>query len=353
MIDADGLTASPGLVDVQINGGHGIDLTGDPAAVWALGDFLPRYGVTAFLPTIITAPMDAGSEAMAALRQRPLGYRGAEPLGVHLEGPMLSPLYRGAHPEENLVSPSDVVVERWTRAEGVAMVTLAPELTGAIEVVEALVSQGVVVAAGHSAASADETMTAIDAGVTAVTHIFNAMAPLHHRDPSLVGVALTNPTLTVGLIADGTHVAPVVVDLVWNSKGPGRLALVSDAVAAMGAEDGSFSLGDAPITSDGSGVRRGDGSLAGSGLPLIAGVRNLVSFTSASTFEALRCASSTPADMIGATGRGGLGIGDVADLVLLDDRLEVAVTICRGDISYTAPDHAWRVTHGSNRVGAR
>jgi len=352
-IDAGGLTAAPGLVDVQINGGHGIDLTNDPAALWALGEILPRYGVTAFLPTLITAPLDVTAEAMGALRQRPLDYRGAEPLGLHLEGPVLSAQYRGAHPKQHLLSPSEAPLRRWTHGAGVVMVTLAPELPGAIEVVKALVRQGVVVAAGHSGATAEESLAAVDAGVTAVTHIFNAMAPLHHRDPNLVSVALTNPTLTVGLIADGIHVDPLVVDLVWNAKGAARLALVSDAVAAMGAGGGSFTLGDAPITSDESGVRRLDGSLAGSGLTLIEGVRNLVSFTSASRLEALRCASSTPAELVGATGRGSLDVGDVADVVLLDDRLEVALTVCRGDVSYVAPAHSWRITRESDRAGVQ
>ena len=350
-IDADGLTAVPGLIDCQVNGGHQIDLASDPAAMWALGELLPRYGVTAFLPTLISGPADTASRGMAALRQRPLGYQGAEPLGLHLEGPMLNPEYRGAHPKDHLALPSPQLVSRWSRSAGVTMVTLAPELPGVLDVVGTLRGRGVVVAAGHSGATADQAMAGVDAGVSAVTHVFNTMAPLHHRKPNLVTVALTNPTLTVGLIADGIHVDPLVVDLVWRAKGPDRVALVSDAVTAMGEAGGCFSLGGDAISAGPDGVRTRSGKLAGSALTLIDAVRNLIAFTSASKSEALRAASATPATLIGATGRGGLDVGCVADVVLVDERVEVCVTLCRGELSYVAPGHEWRIAGDVGEVG--
>lgn len=336
-IDADGLIIAPGFIDLQINGGFGHDLLSDPGSMWALGRQLPSHGVTGFLPTIITSPPERIAAARSALEQRPDDYRGAEPLGLHLEGPMLNPMRRGAHPARDLAGPDLELVSDWSRAGGVRLVTLAPELPGAGAVIDRLVSRGVAVSAGHSDADAAVTRSAIDAGVTMVTHLFNAMAPLAHRAPNLVGVALTDDRLVVGVIVDGVHVDPTVVRLIWRARGPAGVALVTDAVAPMAMGPGRHEFAGHAVTSDGQRVVNDDGVLAGSMLTMDRAVRNLVAFTDCEPAEALRCAATTPAVMIGETGRGRIEAGALADLVLLDEDLNVQLTIVRGRPAFVAP----------------
>jgi N-acetylglucosamine-6-phosphate deacetylase len=251
VLDATELLVVPGFVDLQCNGAVGIDLTPEPERMWDVAAALPRWGVTAWLPTVVTAPQSARVRAIAALRAGPPGDGGdrgdrpmAVPLGLHFEGPFLAPERRGAHPGRHLVAPdvSLVAAEGWAAEAGVAMVTLAPELAGAIEVVRVLVDAGVVVSAGHSSASADQAVAAIDAGITWVTHLFNAMAPLHHRDPGLAGVALTDERVRVGIVADGVHLHAITVALAARALGD-RLCLVTDAVAALGMPGGPVALG--------------------------------------------------------------------------------------------------------------
>ena len=242
-LDVSGLLVAPGFIDLQINGALGIDLADEPERLWEVGAALSRYGVTGFLPTIITSPAGTPERAMAALADRPTGFAGAEPLGLHLEGPMLNPDRRGAHDPALLRLPSPGLVEGWTRADGVALVTLAPELPGGLAVVEQLVEAGVVVSAGHTAATADELDRAVAAGLSYVTHLFNAMVPFGHRDPGPIGLALSDGRLTAGLIADGIHVHPIAVAAAWRALGPSRLSLVTDAVAALGRPPGRFPVG--------------------------------------------------------------------------------------------------------------
>ncbi len=334
IVDAEGLVVAPGFIDLQVNGGHGHDLASDPLSMWQLGAGLARHGVTSFLPTIVTGPPGAPDEAMAALRRRPAGYAGAEPLGLHLEGPMLHPDRRGAHPERYLVPPSAGLVERWSREAGVALVTIAPELPGAIEVIELLRARGVVVAGGHTTADAAAAALARAAGMTMITHLFNAMEPLHHREPNLVGLTLGDDRLVAGIIVDGVHVDPMVVDIAWRSKGPAGLVLVSDAVAAMGLPSGRHRFGRRSVTADEAGVRFDDGTLAGSTLTLDVAVRNLISFTGCQATEALATVTTTPASVIGADSRGRLAVDARADMVLLDHDLTVVVTICGGRVLY-------------------
>lgn len=335
-IDAAGLIVSPGFIDLQINGGFGIDLLGDPHAMWELGRLLPRHGVTTFLPTIISSPPEATAAALDALGHRPPCYRGAEPLGAHFEGPMLSPRRPGAHCVDHLVAPGNKVIEPWTRDNGVVLVTIAPELPNAPAVVAELVSRGVTVSAGHSDATADEAKRGFDAGITLVTHLFNAMAPLGHREPNLVGVTLAENGVAAGVIVDGVHVDPVVVAAIWNAKGPAGMVLVTDAVAAMGQGPGHYELAGRSITADDRGVRNADGTLAGSDLTMDLAVRNLVAYTGCDPTHGLAAASTTPARIIGETQRGRIQPGALADLVLLDQDLEVQLTFCAGELVYVA-----------------
>jgi N-acetylglucosamine-6-phosphate deacetylase len=333
---ADGWRVAPGYVDLQCNGGLGIDLAREPERLWELGAALPRYGVTAWLPTIVTTPdgiVDRAIETLAG--GPPEGWRGAMPVGLHLEGPFLSPAKRGAHPELLLRPPTLAAIQGWSRERGVAVVTLAPDLPGSFEVLEALVARGVVVSLGHTPATAADASSAIDRGATWVTHLFNAMAPLHHREPGLAGVALADERVRVGLIPDGIHVHPQVVALAQRALGP-RLTVVTDAVSAFGMPHGRQPLGRVEVTVGDDGVRLADGTLAGSNLTMDQGVRNLVAFSGCSLADALHAASTAPAGVLGDTVRGTLALGARADLVLLSDDLHVLATIVAGAVVHDA-----------------
>lgn len=339
VLDVTGLVVAPGLVDLQCNGAAGIDLTAEPERLWEVAAALPRWGVTAWLPTIVSSPPEVRARALAAWRAGPPPGTGpvAAPLGLHLEGPFLAPERRGAHDPRHLVPPSVGLVEEegWSAEAGVALVTLAPELPGALDVVRRLVAAGVAVAAGHSSATAAEAREAVEAGVTWVTHLFNAMAPLHHRAPGLAGVALADPRLRVGLIADGVHVDPTVVAVAARALGD-RLTLVTDAVAALGAPPGPVRLGSVTARVEGGAVRLADGTLAGSALSLDRAVRNLAAFADLPLATAVQAATATPTAVLGLDDRGAVVPGARADLVVLTPDGEVVATIVGGRVAHDA-----------------
>jgi len=296
---------------------------------------LPRYGVTGFLPTIITSPLDTVRAAQQVLGDGPPpGWAGARPLGLHLEGPFLNPGKKGAHNPAHLrlVSPADL--NGWSPDHGVRLVTLAPELPWAVQAIVELARRGVVVSAGHSLATFDEAVAGFDAGARYATHLFNAMPTLHHREPGLVAAALSDPRVTVGLIPDGLHVHPALVRLVWQLLGPARLNLVSDAMAAMGMAPGEYALGDFRVTVDDAAARLDDGTLAGCVLSLDAILRAFLSFSGASLAEALATVTSTPARLLGLDGVGRLAPGCRADLVLLTPDGHVVETFVSGESIY-------------------
>lgn len=313
-LDASGGWIAPGFVDLQINGGPGLDLTTAPRRVDELAARLPGSGVTAFLPTIVTASPERRADALAAwAERRPVTPGAAVPLGLHLEGPLLASARRGAHPAEHLRAASPSVIAGWSRAAGVRLVTLAPELPGALDAIRGLVASGVVVALGHTDATAEQVDAALAAGATYVTHLFNALRPFHHRDPGAIGRVLGGGDVVAGLIADGHHVDPWAVRTAWRALGPHRLNLVTDAVAGAPGADGL--------------VRTPAGVLAGSTLTLDAAVRNLVAWTGAAVADALATVTSTPAAVLGLADRGRLVPGARADVVVLDDHLRVRTTL--------------------------
>ena len=332
-LDADGAVAVPGFVDLQINGGFGHDFTRDPGSIWEVAARLPRFGVCGFLPTLVSPDPATVARARDVLRAGPpTGWRGARPLGLHCEGPMLAPSRRGAHRPDALRMPSVDVVAGW--APEVRMATLAPELDGAVEVIGSLREAEVVVAAGHSDASFEDAEAAFAAGITHVTHLFNAMSGLHHRTPGLAAAALVSPTVTAGIIVDGIHVHPAVVYLAWRLMGPARLTVVTDAVAAMGAETPTSTLAGSPVTATARGVFDGDGRLAGSAVPFDQAVRNLMTFTGASLPEAVVAAAVTPRRILGLAVPDPSIPGSPADLVLLDDDADVVATVVAGHVLY-------------------
>lgn len=326
----------PGFIDLQINGAFGSDFTTDPASIWEVGAQLPHYGVTAFLPTVITAPVEKLRAAQAIVSAGPpIGYRGARVLGLHVEGPFINPEKKGAHNPAHIRLPDPALYADFSPANGVRLVTLAPELPGARAVIEMLVRNGVVVSAGHSAATYDQALEAFDAGVRYATHLFNAMTEYHQHRPGLVGAVLDDERPMAGLINDGVHVHPAVVRMLMRVLGPERLTLVTDAIGALGRPPGDYMLGDFPIRVDETSVRLHDGTLAGSNLSADQAFRNLIDFTGCSLDDAVRAITLNPARLLGLeAAMGQLGAGLQADLVLLSEQLEVLLTVVNGDILY-------------------
>ena len=338
VINAGGMILVPGFIDLQLNGAFGHDFTADPAAIWRVAAGLPRYGVTAFLPTIITSPREQVEAGMQVVRDgRPKDFRGAAPLGLHVEGPFLNPKKKGAHNQQYLRPPTPEAVAGWSPASGVRLVTMAPENPGALEVIAALASRGVVVSTGHSMATYDEAVAGFDAGARYGTHLFNAMPALGHRDPGLPGALLADDRMTVGFIADGVHTHRSIIALVWRMLGPRRMSLVTDAMAALGMPPGSHRLGDYDVYVDATSCRLADGTLAGSILELDQALRNLLDITGCSLDEALETMTTTPAKLLGLDGeRGRIAPGYTADIVLLSSDLRVQTTIASGEVAFAA-----------------
>ena len=326
----------PGLIDMQINGCFGVDFVAADPAGWAeVSARLPETGVTSFVPTFITAPVPdlvAGLRRTAAL---PADLGGARVLGVHVEGPFLSPDRHGAHDPALLRDPTPEAVDALIEAAPglLRMHTLAPERPGALAAIRRLVDAGVLVSVGHSDATAEQTEAAADAGARLVTHLFNAMRPLHHREPGVVGQGLADPRLTCGLIADLHHVAAPICRLAFAAA-PGRIVLVTDAVAAAGMPPGTYDLGGQQVSVDPLGLpRRADGTIAGSGLRLDAAIANVVA-AGVDLRSAVDAASRLPADILGRPDLGRIEAGGTADLVWLGDDLSARATWLAGRLAF-------------------
>jgi N-acetylglucosamine-6-phosphate deacetylase len=315
--------AVPGFVDLQVNGFAGVDLLDASAADYrTVANAILEMGVTAYLPTFITAPE---ARLLDALREVPAGERhepnGPRILGVHLEGPFLSPLRLGAHPPEARRDPDLELLDRLLEAGPVRLVTLAPELPGALALLELLVARGITVSCGHSDATAEEADAAFDAGARTVTHLFNAMRPFAHRDPGIAGAALAREDVIVQLILDGVHLADETARIAWSAAA-GRLALVTDAIAGAGLSDGAYRLGGQEIEIRDGVARGAHGELAGSTLTMDQAVRNLHAL-GASFEEAVGAATAIPARVLGRRDVGRLAVGVEADVVVLSDQLGV------------------------------
>jgi N-acetylglucosamine-6-phosphate deacetylase len=332
IVDGTGLILVPGFIDLQLNGAFGHDFTADPTSIWPAAAGLPRYGVTSFLPTIITSPLDRVSSAQEVMADGPASaWSGATPLGLHLEGPFLNAKKKGAHNPSYLRRPDLGAIAGWSAENHVRLVTLAPELPGALNMVETLRGRGVVVSAGHSMATWEEALAGLSAGIRYGTHLFNAMPPLNHRQPGLAGALLTDPRPVVGFINDGIHTHLSMVDLAWKSLGV-RINLVTDAMAALGMSPGAHVLGDFDVFVDEISCRLADGTLAGSILGMDQALRNLVAWTNCPLPAALATITTTPADLLGlGHERGRIAPGYLADLVLLTPGLHVRATMVEGE----------------------
>jgi N-acetylglucosamine-6-phosphate deacetylase len=319
--------ASPGFVDLQVNGFAGVDFfSADADGYRRAGAVLLEGGVTAYQPTFITSPEE---QLTAALREVPRNGGAPRILGAHLEGPFIAPERLGTHPADSRRDPDRALLQRLLDAGPVSHVTLATELPGAYELVDLLRERGVTVSCGHSNATAAEAREAFARGVKTVTHIFNAMRPFAAREPGLAGAALVTSDVAVQVILDGVHLADDTARLVWQTAG-GRVALVTDAIAAAGAGDGSYTLAGIDFEVENGVARRADRVLAGSTVPMIEAVRNLVAL-GAPLASALGAASEVPARIAGRTELGQLEPGTAADVVVLDDRLEIVRVLVRGN----------------------
>jgi N-acetylglucosamine-6-phosphate deacetylase len=341
VVDYDDAILAPGFIDIHMHGGAGVDVMRPSVAELPhLNQFLTRHGVTGYFPTTVAAPLDqtykslehlAGSIESAQSSVNNGNAIQARPLGIHLEGPFLSHARRGVHPPECLVDPTVELFEHfWQAARGhVRMMTIAPELPGALEVISEAARRKVCVSIGHSDATIEAARAGVRAGARHATHTFNAMRPLDHRDPGILGEVLTDSHLSADVIADGIHVAPEVVELFLRAKGIERSVLITDATAAAGMPDGTYQLGPIQVeVKDGRCTK--DGKLAGSVLTMDAAVRNVTKFGTWSLRDAVRAATFNPAHVAGLDKHGQLVPGAEANIVVLGPNGEVRKTIVGG-----------------------
>jgi N-acetylglucosamine-6-phosphate deacetylase len=330
--------AAPGFVDVHIHGAGGHDvMEGTEEALKAVSSTIARHGTTSFVATTVTASPDAichSAEGIARYfgMQHVASDPRAEVLGVHFEGPFINPLRRGVHPPEFLKLPSADLLARFiAAAKGRAQIlTIAPELLGAMPCIEAARKAGMVVGIGHTDATYEQARAAIARGAHHAVHVYNAMRPFSHRDSGVIGAVLTTPEVTAELIADGVHVDETAMRLLLQAKGAGGVILISDGISATGMPDGKYMLGTFEVTVSGGICRNAEGKLAGSTLTLDRALRNIVNL-GAPLADAVRMLTLNPAKLLGLEfKKGALRTGADADLLLLDESLQVTKVWTRG-----------------------
>ncbi|HWS18166.1 MAG TPA: N-acetylglucosamine-6-phosphate deacetylase [Candidatus Elarobacter sp.] len=338
--DFPGKILAPGFIDIHIHGGSGHDVMElDTSALAAIERGMFKHGVTSYLPTTVTAPLpdtlrslEHLGKAIQANHRTPGRSR---PLGIHLEGPFISHAKRGVHPPENLIPPSPELLRQLHEASGgtVRMLTIAPELDGAVQTIAEAVRLGIQSSLGHSNATFAQANAGIDAGARNATHTFNAMRSLDHREPGILGAVLSDDRVTADLIADGLHVAPVVIKLFLRAKGVDRAVLITDAISATGMPDGKYKLGGFEVEVKGDRCDL-EGKLAGSVLTLDRAVRNVMRFVPLTLEDAVRLVTLNPARLLGMNETyGTLGTGGPADVVVLTPSGEVVATMADGQFA--------------------
>jgi N-acetylglucosamine-6-phosphate deacetylase len=334
--DYDEALILPGFVDLQVNGAFGIDVASESSRLPELSRTLLSTGTTSYLPTVISSPESLYEEALPAIGDASTGSAsGARVLGVHLEGPFINLDKRGAHAAAHILRPDVESLCHLLDLCPVRMVTLAPELDGVGELAALAANRGTVVSAGHTDVAFEPAYGAFDGKVAGVTHLFNAMSAMHHREPGLPGAAFAHPRAVCGLIADGLHVHPEMVGLAFRMLGPDRLCLVTDAIAAAGMQAGEYRLATRTVYVDGGVPKLGSGSLAGSVLTMRGAFENVLAFTGCTIPEAARMASTSPARLIGEGRRKGrLVPGYDADVTILAPDLSVRAVWLSGDQAY-------------------
>jgi N-acetylglucosamine-6-phosphate deacetylase len=329
----------PGLIDIHVHGNANLDvMDGKISSLRGIAKSLSSYGVTSFLATTMTMPMDHILKALQAVldyQKDPRPY--AQLVGVHLEGPFISPKQKGAQKEEDIILPTTVNIEQIQHIvkDQLRIVTLAPEIPNAIEAIYKLSKDGIICSLGHTDATIEDVDKAIEAGATHFTHLYNAMKGLHHREPGVVGAALLQHDSSCDIIADMVHVHPSAVRLAYEQKTREKLLLISDGMRAVGMKDGSFDLGGQRVNVHRCIARLEDGTLAGSTLTLNRAVKNMAQTVGTSIVDAIYMASTAPAKKLGMDHiKGSLEIGKDADIVVLSDEFEAQLTMIQGQVVY-------------------
>ncbi len=339
VIEAKDKFIVPGYIDIHIHGGGGSDvMDGDYEAVNQIAITHSRFGTTAFLPTTMTMSKDKIIRSLRSIcKAAKKGTAGAEILGIHMEGPYINPEKKGAQKEEDIKKISVEEFLEFNQASGnlIRLVTIAPEMPGAIDLIKYLYKQGIIASVGHSNATYVQTRAGIQAGLSHVTHTFNAMRGLHHREPGVVGAALTSPELTVEVIADGIHIHPIVLKILTKIKDGEKIVLITDAMRAAGLKEGTYDLGGQEVIVTKGQARLKDRTLAGSVLTMDKAVKNMVTKVGIPLPKAIQMASFNPAKSIGVDDKkGSLEPGKDADIVILNKNLEAELTMVAGKIVY-------------------
>ncbi|MGD6901908.1 N-acetylglucosamine-6-phosphate deacetylase [Bacillus infantis] len=331
-------TLAPGFIDLHIHGAGGADtMDSTSEAIQTIARTLPAEGTTSFLATTITQEKSLIEQALANAAAYKQQGAEAEMLGIHLEGPFINEKRKGAQPLEHILKSDVELFKTWQEKAGqlIKLVTLAPELEGGKELVRHLAETGVVASIGHSDADYEEVREAVEAGATHVTHLFNGMKGLHHREPGTAGAALLFKELIVEMIADGVHVRPEMIKLALNSKGMDGMVLITDSMRAKCLKNGTYDLGGQDVTvKDGMALLE-DGTLAGSILKMKDSVKNMTKFADITLAEAVKLASGNPAKQLDVFDRkGSIAEGKDADLTVLNENMDIVLTICRGKVAY-------------------
>ena len=335
-IDAEGHVLAPGFIDIHVHGAVGHDtMDATPEALRDMASFYAQHGVTSFLATTMS---NSAQSIMAALQNIAIvmrtGTSGAELLGAHIEGPYLNVERPGAMDVAQIRRADPAEYRRFFETGVVRLITLAPEFPENLDLARFALAHGAQVALGHTCASYDDMCRAVEMGVNQVTHMFNGMVPLHHRTPGAVGAGLTLDALYCQIIADNVHVHPTVLSLAVKAKGLDRIVLITDAIGGAGMPDGEYGLGGLPVTVRDGVARIASGALAGSTLTMERAVRNIMAAANLSLFQALPLATSNPARSLGLENKGEIAVGMDADLIVLDEQVNVLLTMVKGEIIY-------------------
>jgi len=339
IIDARDKYITPGFIDMHVHGGGGFDIMdGEYEAIKQVAITHSSFGTTAFLPTTMTMGKDKIIKSLRSINEAfTKGTGAAEILGVHLEGPYINPEKKGAQKEEYIKRATIEEFLEFKKASGnlIRLITIAPEMPGAIRFIHLLNKHKVIVSVGHSNATYDQVGEGIKAGLSHVTHTFNAMRGLDHREPGVVGAALSSPKLILEIIADLIHIHPAVIKIIIQAKGIEKIVLVTDAIRVVGKPEGTYDLGGQEVTVIKGRARLKDGTLAGSVLTMDKAVRNLINNVGVSLSEAIQMATINPAKCLGIEDeKGSLELGKDADIVILDKRLEIDITMVKGKMIY-------------------
>ena len=327
----------PGFIDSHIHGANGFDvMDSTQQALEGIANHLVKEGVTSFLATTMTQSNENIEASLVNVKNYVDHFEGAELLGLHVEGPFLSVKRAGAQPVEFMQPPSISLLERWHELSGgfIKIMTIAPELEDGLAFVKQLRKLNIIASMGHTDATMDEVQTAVEAGVTQATHLFNQMRPFHHREPGVVGAALQEDDVFVELIVDFIHSHPKAVNSVYKVKGAKQIILITDAMRAKGLPYGEYDLGGQTVHVEEDGARLEDGALAGSVLTMEQAVKNMKAVTNCSLEEIVAMTSTNVARQLQATTKGRIAVGYDADFVLLDSELTVHKTIRQGQVIY-------------------